>query len=179
MTLTREIPRHQPDGHAALWRDRHPRSRQMRAPCNHPDRFVPLAPLHRSPLPTLTLAVSSLSLPSIAAPSPQPFPTEFARCKGALFTWRCHGYASRNLLPASLLMVLPAARQGQGRGLLASPVGLPTPRVLTPAQLSGASLPFSGGCRRQETVASPPLPGSTACCLQTFRLPASLPMSTR
>lgn len=61
--LEGEIPRHRPDWHAALRRDR------------------PSLPVHGAP------ALSPvLSAPSSAAPSPHPLPTEFASCKGALFT---------------------------------------------------------------------------------------------
>lgn len=58
-----EIPRHGPDWHAALRRD------------------SPLLSVHG--VPALTPV---LSAPSSAAPSPHPLPTDFAGCKGALFT---------------------------------------------------------------------------------------------
>lgn len=107
------------------------------------------APTGPARCPPGTLALSGWGLPAVTLSllSPQllhrsplpsgPFPTEFASCKGALFTRRCHDYA-RQEPPAGIpqrVAVLPAARPCQGRGRMV---------CCPPLRRGGCALPGPG-----------------------------------
>lgn len=126
MTLTQNIPRHQTDGHAALWHNRRPGFWWMGVLLALPP--LPFHPPPSQPPPHRNVPVAEvLYLLGVAMATPA----------------------------ASPRVLLPAARQDQGPAVSPAGLPTPRGERPGPAPLFGAPPPSVGGCRKHSRPSAP------------------------